>query len=116
MAALTADEQRELLMKVRTLEYQLFSGEGGANRPGWRTWEGGTNEQFPIVDYLRRNNVEVRQVHVALASIHQKLDAILAAVREAGADPDAVREAITAVLGGGLQIIGTAIPQGQKPS
>ena len=111
MAALTADEQRELLMKVRTLEHQLFSGEGGANRPGWRTWEGGTNEQFPIVDYLRRSNVEVRQLHVALTSIHQKLDAILKAVQSAGGDPEAVRAAILEAIGGGLQIVGTAVPQ-----
>ena len=114
--ALSDAEQHELLSAVRNLNFQLFSGEGGPNRPGWRTWKGGTDEQMTIVDYLRRNNVEVRQLHVALAGVQQKLDQILTAVRSAGVDPDAVRAAIDTALGGGLQIIGTAVPQAAKPT
>lgn len=109
--ALSDAEQHELLSAVRNLNFQLFSGEGGPQRPGWRTWKGGTDEQMTIVDYLRRSNVETRQLHVTLAAVHQKLDAILKAVQAAGADPEVVRTAILEAIGGGLQIVGTAVPQ-----
>lgn len=42
----------------------------------WPGWGGGTGEALTLVDYARRGNVEVRQVHGNLASLHQKLDAI----------------------------------------
>jgi hypothetical protein len=114
--ALSDAEQHELLTAVRDLKHQLFVGEGGPNRPGWRTWKGGTDEQLTVVDYLRRGNVETRQLHLAVAGVHQKLDAILAAVKAAGVDPDAVREAITTALGGGLQITGNAVPRSKPPA
>lgn len=113
LMALSHTEQVELLASVRDLRHQLFMGEGGPNRPGWRTWQGGTDEQLTAVDYLRRNNVEVRQLHANLAAIHAKLDAILQVVKAAGADPEAVRAAILEALGGGLEIVGTAQPRKQ---
>ncbi len=42
----------------------------------WPGWGGGTGEALTLVDYARRGNVEVRQVHGNLAGLHQKLDAI----------------------------------------
>ncbi|MFC5997102.1 peptidoglycan recognition family protein [Pseudonocardia hispaniensis] len=80
--ALSDDEQRELLARVRNLDHQLYFGEGGPGTPGWHAWDGGTGETLTVVDYLRRNNVEVRQAHHNLNSLHQKIDAITAAVHE----------------------------------
>lgn len=42
----------------------------------WDSWEGGTGEKLTLVDYNRRNNVEVRQAHVNLNSLHAKIDAL----------------------------------------
>lgn len=116
---LTPDQARKLdaifaqASKVDAIFTQLCEGERTppADKWGWGTWGGGTDEKLTPIDYLRRNNVEVRQLHHNLRSVHEKLDAILSAVRAAGVDPDAVREAITAALGGGLDITGTAVPK-----
>lgn len=63
---------------LRLLAAQIVWGEN--NDPehwqswGWTTWPGGTNEKLTIVDYLRRNNVEVRQALISLSALHQKVD------------------------------------------
>jgi Rv2525c-like, glycoside hydrolase-like domain len=103
MAALTDGEQRELLGLARNLHYQLVTGDGPPDDWGWKTWNGGTNERLTVVDFLRRTNVQA-------AEIIRRLDAILAAVRSAGVDPDLVRAALTAALGGGMHITGQAVP------
>jgi hypothetical protein len=54
----------------------LYDQVTGNNFAGWPTWDGGTNEKLSLVDYARRDNVEVRQVHVNLATLHSKLDAL----------------------------------------
>lgn len=89
LMALSEDEQRELLARVRNLDYQLTYGEGdGHGNWGWRTWPGGTNETLTVVDYLRRNNVEV-------AALRAAVDSLSAAVaRGGGASADEIRQAV----------------------
>jgi len=58
----------------------VFMQITGNDFAGWPTWDGGTNEKLTAVDYLRRGNVETRQVHSNLASVHAKLDALAARV------------------------------------
>ena len=106
LAALTEGEAHELLGLVRNLHFQLVTGDSGSANTddwGWKTWEGGTNERLTIVDYLRRSNVRVEDVM-------RKLDAIYAAVKSAGVDPELVRAALTEALGGGMEISGRAVP------
>ncbi|GEL17703.1 hypothetical protein [Pseudonocardia asaccharolytica] len=80
LMALSDAEQGELLALVRTLHHQLYAGEGdpATGRAGWRTWAGGTDETLTVVDYLRRANVETRQLHPNLISLHQKVDRLTA--------------------------------------
>lgn len=68
----------------------LYDQVTGNNFQGWPTWDGGTNESLSLVDYARRDNVETRQIHHNLASVHAKLDALaqrVAAV-DGGEAPD----------------------------
>lgn len=51
----------------------LYDQVTGNNFVGWPTFDGGTGEKLSLVDYARRDNVEVRQLHV-------KLDALTARV------------------------------------
>lgn len=106
--ALTDAEQRELLGAVRNLNYQLVTGDGTPDKWGWLTWTGGSTsggqrERLTLVDYLRRANVDAQAIIV-------KLDEVLSAVQLAGVDPDAVKAALTAALGGGMAITGQAVP------
>ena len=79
LMALTDAEATELIMLVRTLTFQLVSGDAPpGSGPGWTTWTGGTDERLTVVDYLRRANVEVRQVHVALAAATVRADGLAA--------------------------------------
>lgn len=81
--SLTHDEQRELLARVRNLDYQLVHGEGDEQgRWGWRTWPGGTNETLTVVDYLRRNNVEVRTVIAEVQALRAAISALSAALAQ----------------------------------
>lgn len=98
-------------LKLDLLFAQVCKGDAPGDKWGWGTWPGGTNEALTLIDYARRNNVEVRQLHANLLSVHQKLDELSALVRAAGADPAVVTAAIAEALGGGLQITGTAVPQ-----
>ena len=110
LVALSDPEAHELLGLIRNLHFQLVTGDGGPKTDdwGWQTWAGGSiaggkPERLTVVDYLRRSNVNAQDI------IH-RLDAILAAVHAAGVDPEAVRAALTAALGGGMAITGTAVP------
>jgi hypothetical protein len=67
----------------------LYMQVTGNDFDGWPTWDGGTNEKLTPVDYLRRANVETRQVHHNLASVHSKLDALAARVAAAAGQDDA---------------------------
>lgn len=83
LMSLTPDEQRELLARVRNLDYQLVHGEGDEQgRWGWRTWPGGTNETLTVVDYLRRNNVEVRAVIAEVQALRAAISALSAALAQ----------------------------------
>lgn len=83
LMSLTPDEQRELLARVRNLDYQLVHGEGDEQgRWGWRTWPGGTNETLTVVDYLRRNNVEVRTVIAEVQALRAAISALSAALAQ----------------------------------
>lgn len=72
----------ELGNNIRLIASQLTWGEN--NDPmnwqtwGWTTWPGGTNEKLTVVDYLRRNNVEVRELHRSVNALHAKIDSIYA--------------------------------------
>lgn len=92
LMALNDAEQGELLALVRTLHHQLYAGEGDqqTGRAGWPTWAGGTGETLTVVDYLRRANVETRQVHPSLTSLHQKVDALAARVPDRPVEATAV--------------------------
>jgi len=46
----------ETLAVVRNLNYQMYTGEGGSQAPGWNTFSGGSNERLTVVDLLRRQN------------------------------------------------------------
>ncbi|HST77274.1 MAG TPA: GH25 family lysozyme [Verrucomicrobiae bacterium] len=59
LMALSEDEQKEALSILRNLNFQLYSGNTKANpdgKPGWPSFEGGSNEVLTVVDYLRRSN------------------------------------------------------------
>lgn len=87
--SLTPAEQRELLNRVRNLDYQLTYGEGdGHGNWGWRTWPGGTGETLTVVDYLRRNNVEVAALRAAVAGLSAAL------ADRAGVPADEIRQAV----------------------
>jgi len=103
LMALTDGEAHELLGLARNLHYQLVTGDGTAGHWGWQTWAGGSGERLTIVDFLRRSNTDAQKIIA-------RLDAILAAVKTAGVDPAAVRDALTAALGGGMAITGKAVP------
>lgn len=103
LMALTDGEAHELLGLARNLHYQLVTGDGTTGHWGWQTWAGGSNERLTIVDFLRRSNSDAQKIIA-------RLDAILAAVRTAGVDPDLIRAALTHALGGGLAITGSAVP------
>ncbi len=108
LMALTDGEAHELLGLARNLHYQLVTGDGSAGRWGWQTWSGGSTaagqpERLTIVDFLRRSNTDAQK-------IISRLDAILAAVKSAGVDPDLIRTALTHALGGGMAITGQAVP------
>lgn len=96
LMALSDAEQGELLGIVRNLSFQLFTGEGGPQQPGWRTWEGGTRETLTVVDYLRRNNVEVAALRAAVEQL-----AGLAA-QGGGATADEIRAAVADAIREGL--------------
>lgn len=98
----TEAEQRELLAMVRTLHYQLVTGDG-KDRFGWQTWAGGTNERLTVVDFLRRANVTQQSILTAITQL-------IAAVESAGVDPDLIRSALAQAFGGGLTITGKAVP------
>lgn len=80
----------------------------GNNFTGWPAWQGGTEETLTAVDYLRRGNVETREVLRKLAALARRLDELTGLVRAAGVDPEAVRDALTAALDGGITFTGTA--------
>jgi hypothetical protein len=64
----------------------------------WPTWDGGTNEKFTLVDYLRRNNVEVRQAWNAVKALDAKLDKLQSGGQIPGSLSDAdVQRIATAV-------------------
>lgn len=65
---LTPDQDR--LLRV------IFDQITGNNFTGWPTWPDGTGESLSLVDYARRDNVEVRQLHVNANALHQKVDAL----------------------------------------
>lgn len=112
MAAFRRDaglaEGQASVAAIDILFHQLVHGEGNpANSAewGWGTWKGGSNERLTVVDYLRRNNVEVRQLHVNLAGVHAKLDAL---ARNAGVDVD--EQAIAnAILGSMAPLVQQAV-------
>ena len=114
LVGLSDAEQGECLAMIRTMHMQLAQGDGPKDHWGWQTFAGGTNERMTMVDYARRANVRTEDLFRAMAgrldTINGKLDQILAAVRAAGVDPVEVRAAITAALGGGLAISGSAVP------
>jgi hypothetical protein len=72
----SAPQEDDLRDDERKWLQGLYDQVTGNNFAGWQTWDGGTNEALTLVDYARRNNVEVRQAHVNLASVHSKLDAL----------------------------------------
>lgn len=54
--------------------YQFISGSTIAGQwPGWPTWGGGTNENLTATDYLRRSNVETRQMWNELKAMRAEL-------------------------------------------
>lgn len=60
-----------------TAIYQQMSGSPIAGEwKGWETWAGGTAEKLTVVDYLRRNNVEVRQLMLAVDTLRAELGAL----------------------------------------
>jgi lysozyme len=68
LMALNDAEQEELLGLARTIDAQI-RGQAAA---GWQTYDGGTNEALTMVDYLRRNNVEVENVRRDIAALAAK--------------------------------------------
>lgn len=97
LMALTDSEQAELLALARNLNFQLITGPD-ANRWGWPTFAGGTNENLTVVDYLRRANAQ-------LADIQRRHDAIETGKTPAGppslteGDLDAIAARVVALLG-----------------
>ena len=58
---------------------QMLAEIHGQLLGGWPSWDGGTNETRTLVDFARRNNVEVAQLHRNLNDgVHRKLDQVLA--------------------------------------
>lgn len=67
----------------------------------WPSWGGGTGESLTLVDYARRNNVEVRQLHVQAAAVKADVAAVKAAVERismGGIDLDALAAKVADVL------------------
>jgi hypothetical protein len=62
---LLTDEEHAMLVAC----YQQLSGSTTVGDwPGWPTWPGGTGENLSLLDYLRRNNVSVKEVQDTLNS------------------------------------------------
>lgn len=59
----------------------LYDQVTGQNFKGWPTWNGGTGESLSLVDYARRDNVEVRQLHKKLDDLATRLSAVETAVK-----------------------------------
>jgi lysozyme len=59
-------EEHDMLVAV----WQYLSGSETVGQwPGWPTWPGGTDENLSATDYLRRSNVETRQVFDEVKSL-----------------------------------------------
>lgn len=54
----------------------LYDQVTGNDFAGWPTWSGGTDERLTLVDLARRDNVETHQLHINLAAMHSKIDAL----------------------------------------
>jgi GH25 family lysozyme M1 (1,4-beta-N-acetylmuramidase) len=72
LMALNDAEQAELLAFARavgplitTIDIQLR----GQKAEGWPTWQGGTGENLTLVDYMRRNNVEMQKLRDQVAAL-----------------------------------------------
>lgn len=63
-----------------TAVYQYITGSAtvvppGTNWPGWPTWPGGTNEDLTATDYLRRANVQLNALSVAIDVLRGQINA-----------------------------------------
>lgn len=72
----SAPQEDDLQADERKWLQALYDQVTGNNFEGWPTWEGGTGEKLTLVDFARRDNVETRQLHVALGALASKLEAL----------------------------------------
>ncbi len=109
---MTPDQAKQLA----ALHAQLVTGPD-PQRAGWDTWPGGSGDRFTVVDYLRKANQRDEDHTREVAALRAQVAELQAAVHvlqqrpDAALDPAAVQAGVTAALGGGLTITGTAVPQ-----
>lgn len=67
------DDEHKMLVAV----WQFLSGGVEVGQwPGWQTWPGGTDERLSATDFLRRGNVETRQVYNEIKSLQDDMTAL----------------------------------------
>jgi hypothetical protein len=95
LMSLSEAEQAQVRDMVRTLHYQLVTGDGPPDHWGWPTWPGGSNERLTVIDYLRRSNERVE----ALTRVVAGLAAAVSGGGGGGVDPQVIERVIRDSLG-----------------
>lgn len=100
LMALNDSEQTELLGLVRTIDTQLR----GAGAKGWPAWQGGTvasgggPESLTLVDFARRDNTRVEDLHRKIDAIAKELASSGQIETPTGIDQDALVAAVTSAV------------------
>ena len=83
-----------------TAIYQQMSGSPNVGEwPGWPSWGGGTTESLTAIDYLRRGNVETRQVFNAVQTVLAQVSTGGSPSSLSDADVQRIALAVAALLG-----------------